>query len=76
MNHDIPAYDLGYLMRMLPAGCYVAQQSDEEANDPQKPQWAALGYRDKGLFADTPEDAACKLAIELFKQGILTKEAA
>jgi hypothetical protein len=24
-------------------------------------------------IADTPEDAACKLAIELLKQGILTK---
>jgi hypothetical protein len=27
-------------------------------------------------FGNNPEDAACKLAIELFKQGILVKEAA
>jgi hypothetical protein len=25
--------------------------------------------------ADTPENAACKLAIALFQQGVLTKEA-
>jgi len=71
----VPFYDLGYLMRKLPAGCYVVQQSDEETNDPQKPQWAALGYRDKGIFADIPEDAAAELAIELFRQGVLTKAA-
>lgn len=27
-------------------------------------------------IADTPEDAACKLAIELWKRGLLTKESA
>lgn len=50
--------------------------------------WALWEYDGKGsakkwhhevtaslhFLADTPEDAACKLAIELFKQGILSKE--
>jgi hypothetical protein len=61
---DIPAYDLGYLLRKLPqpysimaysTGRLVAVQGEVTAT------------------ADTPEDAAAKLAIELFKQGILTR---
>lgn len=67
----VVAYDLGYLIRKLPpiskvvkvpitngstyGGVYVY-----EANEP-----------DLVSNADTPEDAACKLAIELFKQGTL-----
>jgi hypothetical protein len=35
-----------------------------------------LAYGIKPVTADTPEDAACKLAIELFKQGVLKKEVA
>jgi hypothetical protein len=39
--------------------------------------WEA-SYRDEDVFAhraiaDTPEDALAKLAIELFKQGVLVK---
>lgn len=70
----VPAYDLGYLLRKLPSGCYVMQQSDEEIYEGQRQQWGALGWRDYGYFADTPEDAAAKLAIELFKQNVLTKQ--
>lgn len=67
----IPAYDLGYLLRKLPTAIDLTHYSFSP--------WAA-GYfgelvEDKlTSTGDTPEDAACKLAIELFKQGILTKE--
>lgn len=66
---DTPAYDLGYLLRMLPPFTAV-QKSDVDFN-------ANFAHNDGKLEvfrADTPEDAACRLAIELFKQGILTKE--
>lgn len=68
-----PAYDLGYLLRKLPrtykgVGLCV---------------WAAGSSRWRAEYdnshrvhfdADTPEDAAAKLATELFKQGILKRE--
>lgn len=72
-----PAYDLGYLLRKLPEsvdsiyGLLLYPTSGG--------QWFAGYYEPDGLeqyevHADTPEDAACKLAIELFKQGVLKKE--
>jgi hypothetical protein len=79
-----PAYDLGYLLRKLPV------RIAEDVNDiywlsitPMDRQgtWSLSyeGNREESddlyfNFGDTPEDAAAKLAIELFKQGILTKE--
>lgn len=70
--HDVdsfPAYDLGYLVRKLPPfslhrypadnGLYTAESSDG---------WAL----EQG---DTPEDAACKLAIELLKLKVIDKKA-
>lgn len=70
------AYDLGYLLRKLPAvyeehlGARWIFKLDQEAEG----VWAAY-YVSKRLEgnADTPEDAACLLAIKLFEQGILTK---
>ncbi len=71
---EIPKCDvLGYLLRELPrtykgVGLCV---------------WAAGSSRWRAEYdnshrvhfdADTPEDAAAKLAIELFKQGILKRE--
>jgi hypothetical protein len=67
-----PAYDLGYLLRKLP-GVQLNRQSDEEANYGNTAWACESGNYAK--IADTPEDAAAKLAIELFKQGILTKDA-
>lgn len=65
-SRGAPAYDLGYLLRKLPLGelrnrdgLYSAWQNNSANVAPQ--------------YAETPEDAACKLAIELFKQGVLTK---
>lgn len=66
-----PAYDLGYLLRKLP---YLTL-----TNDYERGTWycGEYGWYDdigwiERVEADTPEDAACKLAIELFKQKLLT----
>jgi hypothetical protein len=74
-------YSLGYLLRKLPpivddnfitlgaldsnyrwVSCY--QEVPNENIDPPATYMQ---------FSETPEDAAAKLAIELFKQGILTR---
>jgi hypothetical protein len=66
-----PAYPLGYLLRKLPRTVIL------ESNIYPKENWSAQYYSgepdDEGteLLADTPENAACKLAIELWKQGVL-----
>jgi hypothetical protein len=61
-----PAYDLGYLLRKLPAGNVLTALEDE---------WIASSSP-KVTTAPNPEDAAAKLAIELFKEGILKRVAA
>ena len=58
-----PAYDLGYLLRRLPPGNVLTSLEDE---------WIASSSP-KVTTAATPEDATAKLAIELFKQGILPR---
>lgn len=69
MPLQLPAYTLGYLLRKLPKGCSVFRtvSSDEV--------WiATAGMKRLDDFysgSDTPENAACKLTIELFKQGVL-----
>lgn len=77
-----PAYDLGYLLRKLPRSIQVDESVGYLVIGPSVAQWQ-VGYLMNGeymerqfLFADkVPEDAACKLAIELFKQGILKRDA-
>jgi hypothetical protein len=59
-----PAYDLGYLLRKLPGNCDLTRLSNG--------LWK-IAHNARFASADTPEDAAAKLAIELFKQGVLTK---
>jgi hypothetical protein len=71
---DIPAFDLGYLLRKLLAVSspeFILQSdgrtliiADYQAGE----DWPQLSF-----IVDTPEDAAAKLAIELFKQGVLTR---
>lgn len=56
-----PAYDLGYLLRKLP----ITTQLFHERKG-----WSARAYN-MAFWSKEPEDAACKLAIELFKQGVL-----
>jgi hypothetical protein len=58
-----PAYDLGYLLRRLPVGNVLTSFEDK---------WMASSSP-KVTTAAIPEDAATKLAIELFKQGILSR---
>lgn len=70
-------YDLGYLLRKLPTK-ERTHESGYKTFSPfrlkriNKNHWEA-GYPKLWCQSDTPEDAACKLAIELFRQGILTK---
>lgn len=73
----VPAYDLGYLLRKLPAklnSAYLKLVSFEETRYAPTNRFGWLCFYSGSspqAKADTPEDAACKLAIELFKQGIL-----
>lgn len=72
----VPAYDLGYLLRKLPDNTTIHTHS-LKGNSRAKGKYGAFLWHYKARLhqqdADTPEDTACKLAIELFKQGILTK---
>ena len=63
-----PKYDLGYLLRKLPEQTHVYFTGTSWATTWNKP------YKSRSTSSDSPENAAAKLAIELFKQGILTKE--
>ena len=67
-----PAYDLGYLLRKLLPETPVKfiEQSDGRTLILWNDEFDT--YQEKIVYADTPEDAACKLAIELFKQGVLS----
>lgn len=72
----MPAYDLGYLLRKLPHFIDISQLSGGYTPN----GWAAIKRLsqdfpfDAEARADTPEDALCQLAIELFKQGVLKKQ--
>lgn len=83
----LPAYDFGYLLRKLPRSvtefwgrAYPASPCLMFSGT----QWVMFYQSEMsgehntdelfGQFADTPENAACMLAIELFKQGILKRE--
>lgn len=69
---DIPAYELGYLLRRLPQFAMIYK--DASSGDYR----AAInvGEGRPKFWADTPEDAACMLAIELLKRGYLKRDAA
>lgn len=60
-----PAYDLGYILRKLPNRSPKTQIIIMLDGD-----WFA-NYGDVGVSADTPENAAVKLAILLIKEGII-----
>ncbi|MFB9654784.1 hypothetical protein [Pseudarthrobacter oxydans] len=72
--HFTPAYDLGYLLRKLPAGTNVVSTGEDYHCWYQDGDAVSEVTDDYGAGADTPEDAAAKLAIELFKLGLLNKE--
>lgn len=78
----VPAYDLGYLLRKLPQSIYNNDyflQFEQDFDDnwsvhymyifnPRENSRVVVKHR---MTADTPEDAACKLLIELIKQKVL-----
>lgn len=79
----VPRYSLGYLLRKLPARYWDEKAKRWDALHFTKwdrlqnggvvytaEYWTVYNPPFK-VEAETPEDAACKLAIELFKQGIL-----
>lgn len=67
-----PAYSLGYLIRKLPDTTNIGVSGDlytaysNPVGLPTGDKW-----HDFVEVAKTPEDAACMLAIELFKAGVL-----
>jgi hypothetical protein len=68
-----PAYDLGFLLRKLPETTSITKQvlNGIGARHQYNAGWQATETRWSGFEADTPEDALCSLAIELFKQKVL-----
>lgn len=71
-----PAYDLGFLLRKLPYKFPNSQINHWLTVSKGANSWVAR-YSNREDFvkrADTPEDAAAKLAIELLKSGVLTSE--
>lgn len=75
-----PAYDLGYLLRRLPGYAVLKHVDAEHALD-EDTFWKAVyqshlrGQWVEAEGSDTPEDAAAKLTIELFKRGVLERAA-
>lgn len=65
-RQQVPAYDLGFLLRKLPEATHIARFTDT-----YQALYVVRGIPQEECRADTPEDAACKLAIELFKHGVL-----
>lgn len=81
---SFPPYDTGYLLRKLPRQETKQHDSTEDFYsllitwEPEIEKWKAGYKRDTDNYwqlhksvADTPEDALAKLAIQLFKEGIL-----
>lgn len=72
LHHKVsPAYDLGYLLRELPVFTQIYKDTGSQYRAS-----LSVGSGKPKFFADTPEDAAAKLCIELFKQGVLTPKEA
>lgn len=79
-----PAYDLGYLLRKLVevgAGVRYVLPEPYDSIDKVMKEWHGKfiastpdsKFKDYP-YADTPENALCKLAIELLEQEILTRK--
>ena len=70
--NGIDAYDLGYLLRKLPAKYFNLIKVVDS------PEYLCYIYKNGAIVeefgADNPEDAAGLLAIELFERGVLAKE--
>lgn len=75
-----PYYCLGYLLRKLPSSTTIFKNTSTFKDGVHTSYEAIYKYEVLGDLAsiwdraDTPEDCAVKLAIELFKSGVLTRE--
>lgn len=69
----LPAYDLGYLLRKLQNGLELDEVSLDLLYNNYTCRTTWNRHKNYSEEADTPEDAVCKLTIELFKQNILVK---
>lgn len=67
-----PEYDLGYLLRKLPKWLDDIRDTAMLGRTTYNKGWSIV-YRDLCYIADTPENAVCKLLIELLKQNTLPK---
>lgn len=81
LTYMAPAYDLGYLLRKLPGKVKHNGPKELLLTYVDSDKWWLAQYVGVNnsytlgtQVADTPEDAACNLTIELFKQNILKKE--
>lgn len=77
-----PAYDLGYLLRKLPLKVKDEYQADlfgvrmKQTNGSGWVMWYGEIGKDSEMYfnsADTPEDCAANLAIQLFEVNILKR---
>ena len=72
-----PAYDLGYLLRKLPPQTRITKEFDASEHYPEKTPafFRALYDTSDDLHfwqgANTPEDAACILALTLLERNLL-----
>jgi len=66
---DVPAYDLGFMLRKLPRIVKLDYNPDAGTT----PWTASYVTEDswRSRFADTPEDAVCQLIIHIIKAGVL-----
>ncbi|MDQ0868995.1 hypothetical protein QFZ70_001468 [Arthrobacter sp. V1I9] len=70
-----PPYYLGYLLRKLPSLNATGYVQLTKTRDAYHALYTINGKdRISEVLEVTPEDAVAKLAIELFKQGILTRD--
>lgn len=74
----VPAYDLGFILRKLPEIRLETWHNGQVVIKYYTVSGVPSKLERKGKIvkaeADTPEDAACRLAIILFEQGVLVKE--
>ena len=68
LKGEIPAYDLGFMLRKLP------EKYTKLETDPTE-KWIASyfnGISTRNTYAPTPEDACALLLIKLIEDGVLT----
>ena len=67
----VSAYDLGYLLRKLPAEVRNESLTLDRVAGGWSCRYGLMSPNKIEIRADTPEDAACKLLIELIKRKVI-----